>query len=250
MGIRRRTSTIIPATTTMTTTTATPTTTDGTALPLLVWLSPAFPVGSFAYSHGLEWAIEAGAVKDAATLSAWLATLLDLGGPRNDAILLAASWRAAQAGDAQELAALNDLALALAPSRERLLETGAQGSAFVTAIRASWPCPTLDLLPIEDGPLAYPVAVGVAAAGHGIALAPTLDAFVLSVCAALVSAAIRLSCVGQTEGQRVTASCLPKAREVAAMAAASTIDDLGGFVPLADIGSMRHETQYSRLFRS
>lgn len=214
-------------------------------LPLSIWLSPAFPVGAFAYSHGLEWAVECGMVRDAASLREWSCDLLAHGSARNDAILLAEAWRGAR--DPARLANVHELALALAPSRERRLETSAQGAAFVTAIRAAWPCGTLDAL---DGDVAYPVALGAAAAGHDLPLLPTLEQFLLAFVANLVSAAVRLGPIGQTDGQRVTAALLPLIRETALFAHDSTLDELGSATLASDLASMQHETQYSRLFRS
>ena len=236
------------------TTTATGTATSmvdaGGELPLLIWFSPAFPVGAFAYSHGLEWAVEAGDVRDAASLLDWLSALLQHGGARNDAILFANAFRAADAADFTALADINALALALTGSRERLLETASQGNAFVTAARAAWPCAALFSPLLPEGDIAYPVAAGCACAGHGIALAAALPAFSLGFISNLVSAAVRLGPIGQTDGQRVIAALLPHARALAAQARDATLDDLGGCAFISDIAAMRHETQYSRLFRS
>jgi urease accessory protein len=214
-------------------------------LPLAIWLSPAFPVGAFAYSHALEWAVDCGDVTDAGTLSAWVDDLVRHGSARNDAILVAASHRAA--GDAKALAEINELALALAPSRERRLETAQQGTAFVTAMRTSWPCAALEAL---EGEAAYPVALGAAAGAHAMPLAATLEHFLLAFAANLVSAAVRLGPIGQTDGQRVTAGALPAIQDTARFALNSTLDDLGSATLRADLFSMQHETQYSRLFRS
>ncbi len=142
---------------------------DSALLPLMLWLSPAFPVGAFAYSHGLEWAVEAGDISDARTLGGWLVELLTFGAPRADAILFAAAFRVAEAGEASALVETNDLAVALASSAERRLETTAQGSAFVAAARAAWDCEPLRALAELDR-IAYPVAVAAAAAGHGLPL--------------------------------------------------------------------------------
>lgn len=220
-------------------------------LPLLLWLSPAFPVGSFAYSHGLEWAVEAGDVTDAASLRDWLGDLLRFGAPRNDAILFAAAFRAAAAKDREEIARLNELAVALAGSAERRLETVAQGGAFLAAMRGAWATPAFDLIEAKgDEPVAYPIAVALAASGHGLALTASLQAFVLSLLANLVSAAVRLGPIGQSDGQRVLAGLLREVKQLAAGAADATPDDLGGCALRSDIAAMRHETQYSRLFRS
>ena len=220
-------------------------------LPLMVWLSPAFPVGGFAYSHGLEWAFEAGDLADAAALEGWLSDLVAHGALRNDAILLAAAHRAASAEEGGALSEIAELALALSPSAERRLETVTQGAAFLGAIAKSWPCEAVaDFARSIDGEVAYPVAVGVAAAGHGLPLSGTLQAYALAFTANLVSAAVRLGVVGQTDGQRITAALLPALVAAAGEAEAATLDDLGGATFRSDLASLRHETQYTRLFRS
>ena len=222
----------------------------GSALPLLIWLSPAFPVGAFAYSHGLEAAVEAGDIRDAATLQAWLDDLVRYGSLRTDALLAACVWRAAVAGDMAAIIEINDLTLALAPSRERHLETTGQGNAFVTAVQASWPSDLMGELAQGAEPVAYPVAVAVAAAAHGVPLPALLDAYLVAFAGNLVSAAVRLGPVGQTDGQKIIARLVPALREAAQMAASGTLDDLGAAALRSDIAAMRHETQYSRLFRS
>jgi urease accessory protein len=217
----------------------------------MVWLSPAFPVGSFAYSHGLERAEEDGEIRDAESLRDWLADLLELGAARNDAILFTAAYRAAAAGDEGALAEVAELALALANGAERRLETVTQGDAFVAAVARSWPCETVATLRrITAGPVAYPVAVAVAAAGHAIPLGEALEAFCLAFVSNLVSAAVRLGVVGQTDGQRVIARLVPEVRSLAAKAQTAGLDDLGGAVFRSDLAALRHETQYTRLFRS
>lgn len=218
---------------------------------LTVWLSPAFPVGAFAYSHGLEWAAEAGDVRDEATLVAWLTDLVERGGARTDAILLAAAMRATSARDKVALADANELALALAPSSERRLETAQQGTSFHAAIAAAWSNATIDWASeILTDEIAYPVAVAIACAAHEIPAARACEAFALGFVANLVSAAVRLSIIGQTQGQRVLAALAGSVAALGASAAQASIDDLGSASFRSDIASMRHETQYSRLFRS
>jgi urease accessory protein len=220
-------------------------------LPLLIWVSPSFPVGAFAYSHGIEWAHEAGDVTDAASLKAWLEDLLEHGAARNDAILFGEAYRATLAGERPRLAESAELAMALANSAERRLETVTQGDAFVTAIAKAWPCEAVSVLKdAVPGSVAYPVAVGVACAGHGIPLDEALNAFVLGFVANLISAAIRLGVVGQTDGQRVTAALVPAVQRLASDARDATLDDLGGAAFRSDLAALRHETQYTRLFRS
>jgi urease accessory protein len=218
---------------------------------LIAWLSPAYPVGAFSYSSGIEWAVEAGDITDAAALRDWLTVMLTDGGGFADAVLFAHAHRAAESGDDKALRAAAELAAALAPSKERHLETTAQGNAFVEATRAAWACEALDRLKnIWDGPVAYPVAVAAAAAGHGVALAPALAAYLQALAANWVSAGVRLVPLGQTDGQRVLAALEPVIAASAQRAPRVALDDLGSAAFRADLAGARHETQYTRLFRS
>jgi len=232
--------------------TATPTNmTEGSALPLLVWLSPSFPVGAFAYSHGLEWAVEAGDITDGTSCQAWIADLLDYGSGRTDAILLAEAWRAVMSSDEGALHEVAELAVALQPSGERHLEATAQGNAFMTASRAAWPSEALAFLTrAYDGDVVYPVAVGVAGAGFAMPLPSLLETFLLGFVTNLVSSAVRLGPIGQTDGQRTIAGLLSLVRKVARETETASLDDLGSSVFRSDIATLRHETQYTRLFRS
>ncbi len=223
----------------------------GAPLPLLIWLSPAFPVGAYAYSHGLEWAVEAADIVNAASLQDWLLDLLECGAPRSDAILFAAAFRAAAAADWAALMEINVLTVALTGSAERRLETTAQGAAFVAAARAAWDCePLRRLEPAPDGRIAYPVAVAATACAHALPLDMSLAAFVLAQVANLVSAALRLGPIGQTDGQKILAALLPRIQNLAHEAQTAGLAGLGGCAFRSDIAAMRHETQYSRLFRS
>src|SRR6476619_67157 len=94
---------------------------------LMTWLSPSFPVGAFSYSSGIEWAVEAGDIRDAASLRDWLAAMLADGSGFCDAVFLAHASRAAAGRDETALRDIAELAAALVPSRERQLETSAQG---------------------------------------------------------------------------------------------------------------------------
>jgi len=216
-------------------------------LPLFAWLSPSYPVGCYAYSHTLEWAVEAGDVTDETTLVAWLADLLNLGFGRNDAILLCHAYRAVRAGDRAALEEVNELALALSPSSELYLETSQQGRSFLDATLAAWPSPRLIAL---DGDVAFPVAIGMASAAHDIPLGVTTEAYLFGLVQTLVSAAIRLAPIGQTAGIRVSAALAGIVREIAEQGTASSLDDIGGATFRADLGSFHHENQYTRLFRS
>jgi urease accessory protein len=207
-------------------------------LRLLAWLSPAFPTGAYAYSHGLEWSVECGDVTDDDTLRAWLTDVLMHGSGRNDAILLRHAHRTGS-----DHATLNDLATAIAPSRERRAETLDQGTAFVAAA-AAWHPPEL------PERVAYPVAVGALAGRYGIDEDTTTAAYLQAFATNLISAAVRLIPLGQSAGLRVLAALGPIILKVAAESRAATLDDLGGCAFRSDLAAMRHETQYTRLFRS
>jgi urease accessory protein len=222
----------------------------------MIWLSPAYPVGGYSYSHGLEWTVETGTVRDAATLGDWIEDILRYGAGRSDVIFLAETWRALTDGNEVALAEAIELAAALAASAERRLETLAQGAAFLEATRAVWPSSALDRLAVraqqagEARQIAYPVAVGACAAAHGLPLAPTARAYLQAFAASLVSAGVRLIPLGQTDGLRVLARLEPLLQPLVAGALGASLDDVGGAGVMADIASMRHETQYTRLFRS
>ena len=218
---------------------------------LLAWFSPSFPVGAFAYSHGLEWVVERGWVRDRETLTEWLRDLLVHGAIRNDMILLAEASRATADGQWAQLAEINDLARALQPSAERHLEMVTQGNAFLETVRAAWGHARLDDVARMVAPdVAYPVAVGASAAVHGLILVQTLHAFGLAAISNLTSAAIRLSAIGQMDAQRTIAALIPDITASATAAGEAPLGDIGGAVYRSDIASLAHETQYTRLFRS
>jgi urease accessory protein len=218
---------------------------------LMTWLSPAFPVGGFSYSSGIEWAVEAGDVSDAATLRSWLAAMLADGSGFCDGVFVAHAYRAVEARDDRALRDVAELAAAFVPSRERQLETSTQGRAFIETARAAWTSPDLEhALSRCEGVLVYPVAVGLVAAAHGIPLAPTLHAFLHAVASNWISAGSRLIPLGQTDSQRVLAALEPVVAATAERARVGALDDLGSATFRADLASLRHETQYTRLFRS
>ncbi len=218
---------------------------------LMTWMSPAYPVGAFSYSSGLEWAVDAGDVRDAPTLTNWLTTMIGRGAVFCDAAIFCHAHCAVADGDDGALAAVAALAAALAGSMERFLETTAQGQAFLQITQAAWATPALQRPAAAwDGPLAYPVAVAAACAGHGVGLRPALHAFLHGSLSNLVSAGVRLIPLGQTDGQRVIAALEVAIAEAAQRALVIRPDDIGMAALRADIASMRHETQYTRLFRS
>lgn len=218
---------------------------------LLAWMSPAYPVGAFSYSHGLEWAVEAGDIKSLSTLIDWLTAVLRQGSGIADATFCAHAHRAVTTGDATAFAAVAELALAFQPSKERRLEATAQGNAFMAATEAAWPAEKLALVRASwPDAVAYPVAVGAATAAHGIDESTAVQALLHAVAANLISAAVRLVPLGQTDGQRALVALEAVVTETGAAARRLALDEIGGHALRSDIASMRHETQYTRLFRS
>jgi urease accessory protein len=207
-------------------------------LTLAQWLSPAYPTGAFAWSHGLEAAVAAGLVADAAELGAWISDLITWGSGRSDAILLGAAYRA----EGTTLSEVADLALALAPSSERRAETREQGAAFAAVTRTVW---GLDL---PDMPL--PVVVGRAASLAKLPLCPAVQLYLQSLASAQVQAALRLMPLGQTAGQVVLRRLSPLCARAAEESLSLTIEEIGGCAFGIDLASMRHETLSPRIFRS
>ena len=218
---------------------------------LMTWLSPAFPVGAFSYSSGIEWAVEAGDITDAASLRDWLASMLADGPGFCDGVFLAQAHRAASTHDDAGLREIAELASAFVPSRERQLETSSQGRAFIEITRSAWNCDGLDdMIAHCNGAMVYPVAVGIVSAAHKIPLAPTMHAFFHALTSNWISAGARLVPLGQTDSQRVLAWLEPVVVTTAKRALEASLDDLGSATFRADLAGMRHETQYTRLFRS
>ncbi len=258
-------------------------TTESALYRLLAWSSPGYPTGAFSYSHGLEWAVETGAVGDLEGLLDYVTAVLWRGGGWADAVLFAHAWRAASGAAAaldsqapldfpalldsrasSDLAASSDaldeldtvtqLASAFRGSAETALESRQQGAAFLDVTRKAWPHPRLDAFAQRtagDGtPVAHCIAVAVACAAHGIALLPALHSYMHAVAANLVSAGARLIPLGQTQAQIAIARLSPTITAIIERALATSLDDLGTAAPAVELCSMRHETQYTRLFRS
>lgn len=218
---------------------------------LQTWFSLSFPIGGFSYSHGLEWVIETEGVQDAASLAAWISGILRHGTGRSDAILLGATWQAVTSEDWDQVIEISDFAAALQPSFERRAESLSQGTAFLSAVATTWPHPLIDLFQRQSREeTSYPVAAGVATAAHGLPLDAVLIAYLHAFAANLVSAGVRLVPLGQTDGLNVMVTLEPELLGVAGEAYSAKIEEIGSATFLADIASMCHETQYTRLFRS
>ncbi len=218
---------------------------------LMTWLSPSYPVGSFCYSHGLEWLVETGAITDVDSLVSWLNDILLLGSGRNDAILLAHTHAAVLSGNIAALWEAADHAGAMAAGAERYRESNAQGKAFTEVTMATWGSPTLvEFCASYPRAVPFPVAVGAAAGDHNIALTSALHAYVHAFAANLVSAAVRLVPLGHTDGQRALMRLESSVAGAVAQGAPGDLSLLSNTAILADMASMQHETQYTRLFRS
>jgi urease accessory protein len=214
---------------------------------LLAWTSPAFPTGAYSYSHGLETAAEQGVVRDRATLESWIAAIVAEGSGRIDADIVRDSWRAASAGDDAAVAAINRRGAAYRATAELALESSQQGAAFVAAYQAAWAATQRS----EAGEgVCHAAVFGAAAARAGIGLRDALAAYLQAFAANLMSAGLRLGIVGQSDGQRILAALEPVVTYAVDAALDRADEDFGAATFAADLMSMAHETQYSRLFRS
>jgi urease accessory protein len=218
------------------------------------WLSPAFPTGSYSYSHGIEWAVEGGHIHDRQSLVDWLEADLCYGSGRNEAIFFVEAWRCAKENDREKCLEIADLAAAFRGTSEFALETSQQAASCLATLRRVWPDPLLETLSellseLRISPV-LSVVLGVRAAKQDIPATLALPAFLQSYLANLITAGVRLVPLGQTDGQLAIAELEPAVLAVAAQAQQATIHDLGSVGFMVDLASALHETQYTRLFRS
>jgi urease accessory protein len=218
------------------------------------WLSPAFPTGSYSYSHSIEWAVEAGHIHDRKSLVDWLEADLCYGSGRNEAIFFIEAWRCSKENDCEKLLEIAELAAAFRGTSEFALETSQQAASCLATLRRVWPDPLLESLSelLSDLRIApvFSVVLGVRAARQDIPATLALPAFLQSYLANLVTAGVRLIPLGQTDGQLGIADLEAAVLAVAAQAELATIHDLGSAAFMVDLASASHETQYTRLFRS
>jgi urease accessory protein len=218
------------------------------------WLSPAFPTGSYSYSHGLEWAIESHQIHHRASLVDWLDADLRFGSARNDAIFFVDAWRSAAGGHHTRLLETAALAAACRATPEFALEASQQGASCLATLGDVWRDPAIDAL--SDGlrqrsiqPV-LPIVIAVRSAAEGVPVGTALRAFLSAMVGNFVTAGVRLIPLGQTDGQRAVAELEDAVLEVSESALTDCIDDLGSAALMVDLASMLHETQYTRLFRS
>jgi len=222
---------------------------------LLSWMSPSYPIGAFAHSSGLEWAVEAGHVNDRRSAEGWIDTVVEHGAIRADMVIFVHAHRAAAHRDGDRFVEIAELAAATLTGHERRVEATAQGAAFRRIATATASVPALAMLGrIDDEALSYPVAVACLTAAHDIGLEAALTAFLHGVIANLVSAAQRLIPLGQTDGQLMIrvlrGRVLDMVLDAVALDDGDPFEQLGSASLYADLACMAHETQYTRLFRT
>ena len=210
--------------------------TDLKIMTVMQWMSPAFPIGAFAYSHGLEWAIDKGHVSNGEKLQKWITDLLEYGSLRTDAIFISLILRG------HDVRKMNELSMALCPAGERLLETKLQGSAFAKVIEDVWQQ--------DIGELSLPIAVALASKNQSIEQDLILPAYLHAFCSNLISAAIRLIPIGQTEGQRIMLELYQTISDLVQTASESEIDDLNSACFFSDVSAMEHEYLQPRIFKT
>ena len=218
------------------------------------WLSPAFPTGSYSYSHGIEWAVEIGHVHDRHSLVDWLEADLRYGSGRNEAIFFIEAWRCTTENDYEKLLEVAELAAAFRGTSEFALETSQQATACLTTLRRVWPDSAIEnlsalLSELKIAP-ALAIVLGVRAATENISATLALPCFLQSYLANLVTAGVRLIPLGQTDGQLAIDQLEGAVLAASAQAEKSTMYDLGSAAFMVDLASASHETQYTRLFRS
>lgn len=204
---------------------------------LVQWLSPAFPTGAFAYSHGLEQVITDGGIASGADLEGWLSDVLRFGAGKQDAILLSAALE--PGADHDDLAAL---CVALQPSAERLREVAEQGAAFARTVEA------MTGTPMPARPL--PIAVGAAAAGLGLEKSQVIALYLHAFASNLVSVAVRFVPLGQNDGQSALSRLHPLMSRLAEETAGMAVDQIASAALGADMAAMRHEGLDVRIFKT
>lgn len=225
-----------------------------TLLRLQSWLSPAFPTGSYSYSHGIEWAVEAKHVYDRKSLVEWLEADLCYGSGRNEAIFFSEAWSCATKDDRARLFEVAELAAAFRGTSEFALESSQQATACIATLRHVWPDPLLHWLSQRLAERrvrpSLAVVLGIRSARQGVPSSLGLPAFLQSYIANLVNAGVRLIPLGQTDGQLAIAELENAVLTVSGLAKTATMHELGSAAFMVDLASAAHETQYTRLFRS
>ncbi|HWS75215.1 MAG TPA: urease accessory UreF family protein [Quisquiliibacterium sp.] len=217
----------------------------------LIWLaSPALPVGGFSYSEGLESAVDSGRVCGEAQAGDWLLDQLRLSLAQADLAVAAQAIEAWSRGDAARVAELNDWSLTTRESAELRRQTEQMGRSLLEWMKNRDPDPRIGMLAALRPAPAWPVAFALAAAQAGASARDALLAFAFGWAENMAQAAIKSVPLGQNAGQRILARLAQAIPEAVEHALALPDHARQSFTPMLAVLSARHETQYSRLFRS
>lgn len=218
---------------------------------LLRLASPALPIGAFSYSQGLEWAVESGQVRDRESVQVWIGSVLAGSMARFELPMLGKFFQAWFDKDAHALANLNEAFLASRETAELRDESVQMGRALRTVVVSDGELERSMLEPLEsiDAPT-FPNSFAFAAVHWNLAQSDALTGYVWSWLENQVTAAIKLVPLGQSAGQRILACLTPACASAVETALSIKPEDWSNFSPLFAIASSRHETQYTRLFRS
>ena len=201
---------------------------------LFSWFSPNFPIGSFNFSHGLEAAVEMKFIYDSFTLEKWISNLITDGSGKTDIILLSNAYRGKN---------INELALALCPSKERWIESIKLGKSFSKNIRDNWS------YNIEDE-LAFPVALGKAGSFFSIPLDQLLIIFLQSFASNLITFGMKHIPLGQSAGQKILINLIPVIQAQSMKYKNYDIKDIGSCAYISDLASMYHENLKNRIYQT
>lgn len=201
---------------------------------LFSWFSPNFPIGSFNFSHGLEAAVEMKFIHDSFTLENWISNLITDGSGKTDVILLSNAYRGKN---------INELALALCPSKERWIESIKLGKSFSKNVRDNWS------YNIEDD-LAFPVALGKAGSFFSIPLDQLLIIFLQSFASNLITFGMKHIPLGQSAGQKILINLIPVIQAQSMKYKNYDIKDIGSSAFISDLASMYHENLKNRIYQT
>ena len=222
-----------------------------TELLQLIWLaSPALPVGGFSYSEALEAAIDHEHVRDEASCAEWLADQLHLSQVRGDMALMAQAIPAWQSLNTERLKALSQWVHTTRETHEMRLQTEQMGRSLLDWLRIQNKATQAALQLCSELRPTYPMTMSLALSLAHAPLAQALQAYAFGWAENMTQAALKAVPLGQVSGQKILARLAQEIPEAVQHAMALSDDDRQAFCPMLAVMSARHETQYSRLFRS
>ena len=213
-------------------------------LKLLTWNNQAFPIGSYSFSSGLEYAVESNLITTGYELQSWLKNLLNFGSIQTDAILLVEAWKLMKKKKNRNLIELNNFAISLNQSYEKYIENYEQGKSFIKITSDAWNHK------FQSKNLTFPLAYASSAYQENIKLEDTLISYLHANLCNLLSAGIKLIPLGQTEGQRIQIKLNLYIEEEYKIILKKDMNDIGNCGWVNDIVSMQHENQFTRIFRT